>query len=177
MRILLFISTLLGCYLNGNTQNKWEAPNDSCYQRIKEFYNSCTTIRSNKTISKKKLRIDKKLINLINRVYSTEDLKKDFFDKLIKKYKNGKVHLFQKDGIETMEFNANAEGNLYVSIKVVLTNGTLKSGKIYLATKTKVLCNEDVMYVNGLDFLYLYRFIHLANFPMDFKPHQSNLFF
>jgi len=175
MRIIIFITSFLVFSVSCKGQSKWTLYNDSCFQKVKFFYDSCTRITSSKQITKTKFKIDKKLVKLINRLYNDDNFTLTELKKITAGYIN-KTIAQKKDGeIVNMEFDANQEGNLYLSVKGVVENGILKWKEIYIATKTKVLCNSDYMYANALDFLYLYRFLKWANFPMNFMPYHANL--
>lgn len=157
------------------SQTRWTAFNDSCFKQTKGFYDSCNQLTSNKPISADQVKIDRFLIKLINRIYNDSAYSLKKLEAETAQLKNKVLHQNKDSGKITIEFNANAEGNIYVSIKALINDGVLTGKQIYLATKTHVLCNNDQLYVNGLDFLYLRLFIKEINFPLALKPHQGNL--
>lgn len=173
MKTITFTILLLGYIMTmkSNAQNSFKAYNDSCYQKVKRYYSSCDTIRSDKLISKKSFRIDKKLIKLISEIYQNELFSIMMLNQKTSNYKNATIT--QKENI--IEFWTHTEGNLYVSIKATIKNNILQEKKIYIATKSQVMYNNDYMYVNALDFLYLYKFETFIKFPTAFQSNQSSL--
>lgn len=169
--MILFFSLLSVCA----AQNRWRVYNDSAYQKTSSFYQACTALTSSKPISKKQFTIDQKLIKLANQLYNNDNFSLSELKAKTVQYKNSSISQRNTNGVETIEFNANTEGNIRLSVKAILAGNTLKDKQILLETNTQVLCNGDYLYVNGLDFLYLRRLIDMIAFPMPLKPYQSIL--
>jgi hypothetical protein len=156
-------------------QSKWQAYNDSCFNKTKSFYDACRQLTSNKMISIEQFDIDQKLIKLLNGIYHDPSFTLHALKENSRWLKNSTIHQIEQKDTITLEFNANAEGNLDIAIKAILKGTILTLKYIYLSTKTQVLCNNDYWYVNALDFLYLKRLIPEINFPIALKPYQANL--
>jgi hypothetical protein len=158
-------------------QTSWSHYNDSMMNKTFQFYDSCKSLISTKTVTSKQTKIDKSLLKFANKFYNM-DLTLSDLTEISKKYKNKSFKVRQIDDKSVCTFTPYTEGNIRIWFEATVSDNTLKEKKISIETKTKTMCEGDPDYfpLCWFDFVYINKYLlKIVNFPVPVKPYSGNL--
>jgi hypothetical protein len=156
---------------NGLAQDSWLRYNDSAFRSTKKFYDTCSRLRSSEKIPDELKANDRRLIRVVNQLYNDSSFG---YKELKRATANFKRNIL-RSGDGRFIFYIETDGNIRLAIWLDKRKRKFAQRIISIETKTTVLCDDKGFTVNNLDFIYLYNFLNLMDFPATIKPFQAEL--